>query len=105
MKQVIEQVVNMTYFRKAKPFFKNAVKKLRAEEMVIAEEDIVLEGCKLIEEGKCIKLLFHNDEHGRLHMMVGVGKKEQSISSSNSSLSLSTLHNSSSTFSITQKIK
>ncbi len=105
MKQVIEQMVSISYIRKPKPFYKSSIKKLRADELVIAEEEIELQDCQLIEDGKVAKLLFYNDEFGRLHMMVGIGKKEQSISSSNSSMSLSTVHNSSSTFSITQKIK
>jgi hypothetical protein len=47
---------------------------------VVAEEEIVLSGSKLIPEGKCIKILFYKDEINMLYFMIGIGKIESSDS-------------------------
>lgn len=65
---------------------RNFVHQLRNDGLVIAEEEILLEGGSLVPEGKCIKLLFYNDEWNKLHMLIGIAKIDQSESSGGSSL-------------------
>lgn len=75
MKEVIDVTNNaMSYFRKAQLVYRNFVNKLRQDERIIAEEEIVLEGFKLIPEGQYVKLMFYNDESGMPQMMIGIGR-------------------------------
>ena len=75
------------YFKTNKPIPRNFVRNLLTENMVLAEDQIIIVRNRPDGEEIIVKLLFYRDLDGFLHMMIGIGDDElDSESSSDSSL-------------------
>ncbi len=55
--------------------------------MVLAEDEIILMGSKIVTEESCVKLLFYRDDAEFIHMLIGIrGVNDGSSDESSSDL-------------------
>jgi hypothetical protein len=74
MKTVIDTNNSGSYFRKAKPFTSSFIAALKQDDLVVAEEVLLLEECAdLLPEKHVVKLLFYNDSNQLLQLLIGTG--------------------------------
>lgn len=53
--------------------------------MVLAEDEIILMGSKIVSEESCVKLLFYRDDAGFIHMLIGIRRADEGSSEESSS--------------------
>jgi len=78
-------VFKIDYFKQTRPISNSFITRLRKEEMVLAEDEIILMGSKIVSEESCVKLLFYRDDAGFIHMLIGIRRADEGSSEESSS--------------------
>ena len=75
----------MDYYKQTRPIPNSFITRLKKEEMVLAEDEIIIMGSKIVAEESCVKLLFYRDDAEFIHMLIGIRRVDEGSSDESSS--------------------